>query len=181
MPAARSSEFSKSERMLRFGIVQFAAQLALHYVDVMSKPDRSMPAIFVSLILVGLLAGPPAHASQGFDCRAEDGNLIFSAGGTFSGGPGAGILNFSAKLQLLKKDLPAHLRELNITQDMSFSWLDDEHFNLRFNAEPAAGDFSSTVELIVKTSGNMEAGDIAGRYSLVIFNADNKGKTIKAK
>lgn len=105
-----------------------------------------------------------AHATGGFQCRADDGVLGLEVGSAVTRGLGGGILRLDGRLELRTGPIPVERRTMDLRpENLAQSWFRDRELRLSLRVERR----DAIVDLVVLTR-EIEEGSYGGEYALSI-------------
>lgn len=116
-------------------------------------PRPLLPSANAEALALALLLGAlgPAGATASLTCSATDRSLAFSAQAIVGHGLGEALSGFRGNIQLLMRNTPEALRELEFAgEHLTHHWVNGRELKLRLFRE-GAGDSGGSVELVVET------------------------------
>ena len=123
---------------------------------------------------------PPAFATGGFSCSAEDANLAFTAEAGFSYSIGGGLLNFRGELALPAGLAPKGLEKVALDPShLAHDWLHDGELRLLLHAETGEGLPFASADLVVMTKAGEDETTYEGGYTLILHRADGDGEQVR--
>jgi hypothetical protein len=136
----------------------------------MTKTQRARLAIAATVLL---LATEKASATGGFGCEISDTQLRLAASAALGRGMGSPLVNFASETEILLKEAPQQLKKIDLTPALVHHWIEGGELRLHFYAETTGDEPFSSVEIIVKTSGNSaELEEFQGTYTLNLFSME---------
>lgn len=137
------------------------------------------------LLLLGIFAfSSEAHASGGFGCDADDGNVSFLFESGMTRGMGSPVFNFRGTAEVKAKEIAADLRKTAFDgAHLAQYWSEDGQLNLVIYREREGDKPHGYVQIVIRTQGDEEG--LRGSYDLTVFDgvddATPEGKTYSAK
>lgn len=135
--------------------------------------------IIVSLAVA--LMAPPAFASGGLSCTADDATAAFDIEAGVTRGMGGPVFSLAGELTIKDGGVAADLARTAFSRDnLAQYWLDGGELRLLLYKERAEGEFGS-VELTIRTKalGDEDEGIYAGDYALNVFESTGDGSDSK--
>jgi hypothetical protein len=136
------------------------------------------------LLLVGMFAfSSGAHASGGFGCDADDGNVSFLFESGVTRGMGSPVFNFRGSVDIKSQEVAEDLRKVEFDgAHLAQYWSEDGQLNLVIYREREGDKPHGYVQVVIRTKGDEEG--YAGSYDLTVFDgvddATPEGKTYSA-
>ncbi len=127
-----------------------------------------MKPAYLTLSALALLASTNlAHATGGFDCFVENGDIEFYANGVLGRGIVTPIMGFKANLIIKSPRVSAAPLTLDLGQSLLFSWVEGEELRLHLYKELPEGQHPATLEFVMKTAAADEDNiEYKGTYVL---------------
>jgi hypothetical protein len=138
------------------------------------------PAIAIIATLASVIG---AHASGGFGCDADDGNVSFLFESGVTRGMGSPVFNFRGSVDIKSQEVAEDLRKVEFDgAHLAQYWSEDGQLNLVIYREREGDKPHGYVQVVIRTKGDEEG--YAGSYDLTVFDgvddATPEGKTYSA-
>lgn len=125
---------------------------------------------FMAASVVG--ASAPARATSSIECVIADRVLKLTAQSSVSDGLAQGFVGFKANAEILMNGVPEDVHKLDLSGSLVHHWIEGGDLRLRFYWERGGDKPHTSVELIIRTSGDVDELELAGTYNLTIFTLD---------
>lgn len=137
-------------------------------------------AVAIVAVLASVIG---AHASGGFGCDADDGNVSFLFESGVTRGMGSPVFNFRGKAEIKATEVAADLRTTEFDgAHLAQYWSEDGQLNLVIYREREGDKPHGYVQFVIRTKGDEEG--YSGSYDLTVFDGVNdatpEGKTYTA-